>query len=93
MTRQEYDKLRLDLIEKNAIELNELAKKYCLSNNPYKIGDVFTDHNGSIRIDKIKFSPIQLCCVYEGVVLKKDLTPGKRGKIRRAWQFHEIKKL
>lgn len=67
-------------------------REYCDRNNPYKMGDVFTDHIGSIIIESIKYYPIDKpCCIYYGTELKKDGTPRKDGSKRQAWQSNEIK--
>lgn len=72
---------------------NKLIKKFCDANNPYQVGDIFTDHIGSIRIEKIQyiFEGIKSMCVYSGGELKKDLTPKKIYASRRAWQGNDIK--
>lgn len=68
-----------------------LMKEYALANNPYKEGDVFTDHIGSIKIDTIRVALGDIpCCVYYGVELKKDGTPVKSGKTRDAYQSNDI---
>jgi hypothetical protein len=73
----------------------ELIKAYCIENNPYKVGDVFTDKIGSIKIQVIKYSPGGIisgpCCVYFGPELKKDGTPKKSGAVRCAYQSNEVK--
>jgi hypothetical protein len=70
-------------------------KEYCDVNNPYKIGDKFTDHIGTILIESIHykhdigiFGPP--CCVYIGAELKKDGTPKKNGNKRKAWQSNDV---
>ena len=74
-------------------EKNHIIKAFCDANNPYKIGDVFTDHIGSIRINKIGYTESLggVCCLYAGVILKKDGTETKNREIRQAWQSNEIK--
>ena len=74
-----------------------IMKEYCDANNPYKIGDKFTDHIGTIIIEKIYYKFIMgplsnPGCIYFGPELKKDGTPKKRGDKRRAWQSNDIKK-
>jgi hypothetical protein len=71
--------------------------EYCEANNPYKIGDKFTDHIGTILIEKINYTfrmgPLSNPgCIYFGPELKKDGTPKKNGDKRRAWQSNDIKK-
>lgn len=64
---------------------------FCKENNPYKIGDVFTDHIGSVKIDKIGYfiSERDPCCIYYGLELKKDGTPRKDLSRRGAYQSNE----
>ena len=73
-------------------EVRLLKSLYCNYNNPYKVGDVFTDHIGSIIIESISdhFTG-NPCCVYYGVELKKDGTPRKDGSKRHAYQSNEKK--
>lgn len=72
---------------------NQLIRFFCDANNPYKIGDTFTDHIGSIKIQKIGYSVSfgKYCCTYDGVVLKKDGAETKSKEVRTAWQSNEIK--
>lgn len=63
---------------------NNLYIKYALANNPYKIGDIISDHNTTIRIShkpKIRVDIYGIpSCVYKGVQLNKDGSPSKRQK-------------
>jgi hypothetical protein len=91
------EKSTLDIELKKLNEQYELDKKklimnYCFKNNPYKIGDKFTDHLGSIIIEQIKYSSVDFCCVYIGIELKKDGNPRKDGSKRKAYQTNELKK-
>jgi len=82
-------------IEKRNIERQAEKDKTALLidfvdlNNPYKIGDIVTDHIGSIRFDKLKYT-ITGCdnvptAIYIGIELKKDGTPKKRVVIRNVY--------
>jgi len=96
----------MDIIElkKKIVEIEiEFSEKkrslivdYLQANNTYKVGDNFTDHIGSIKIEKILFDTRMThsnpSCVYHGTELKKDGTPKKNPKTRNAYQFNEIKK-
>lgn len=88
MTIEEYRQKRKELRERHWREEKELAKEYALANNPYSIGDLVTDHIGSIKIEKIQISEdiSGPCCVYYGLELKKDGTPTKRGEKRHVYQ-------
>lgn len=94
MTKQEYDEQLKTLNLLFESKKNELIKMFCNANNPYKVGDVFTDNISSILIEKIKYDPgfdTYPCCVYYGTVLKKDGTPKKSQEKRSAWQSNDIK--
>ena len=91
MEYNEYeDKLRL-LKKEHEEKRMQLIKEYVDSNNPYKIGDVVTDHVCSIIIEKIKYH-ISLsgfpCAVYYGPELKKDGTPKKNGNKTYVYQIN-----
>jgi hypothetical protein len=95
MTAEELQAALKEAEQKYELERIGLFKKFCEAKNPYKIGDVFTDHIGSIRIQKFRYSisnyPVEnSCMIYEGIELKKDGTPKKNNPIRRAWQSNEI---
>jgi len=90
-------KIEIDKLEKEFdLKKDNLIKKYCDANNPYKVGDKFTDHMGTILIEKIlyytstSFQFCLPCCVYFGTELKKDGTPKKNGAKRRASQSNDI---
>lgn len=88
------DELRISIIEvKEAyrLSLNAIMRKYCDANNPHKIGDIFTDHIGAIKIQAIGYylSEKAPCCIYRGVELKKDGKPRQNGAIREAFQNNE----
>ena len=92
---KEQLQINLAEIEKELqIKKNKAIIEYCDSNNPYKIGDTFTDHIGTILIENIKYdcqSFFGYSCVYFGCELKKDGTPKKSNQKRNAWQRNEIK--
>jgi hypothetical protein len=92
MTLAELNQKQKDLLNEYQSNLNSLIKKYCLLNNPYKVGDVFTDHIGSVLIEDIRFHFGALpCCIYFGAKLKKDGTPKVNGSKRSAYQSNDIK--
>lgn len=72
----------------------ELAILFAKSNNPYKAGDVVTDHIGSVLVETIGvdggFNSSRPCCTYTGLVLKKDGTPTKKGEKRTVYQSNII---
>jgi hypothetical protein len=95
MTEQEFKDKQHALHKKYMKDKAALETEYALSNNTVKVGDVFTDNLGSIKVEKIKVWPGGFSklpsCVYEGLVLKKDGTPTKRNVLRRnAWQVNKV---
>jgi hypothetical protein len=91
MTKEKLDNQLAQLLADYEQQKKELIKAYCIANNPYKVGDVFTDRIGSIKIESITFSIRSMCCVYFGPELKKDGTPKKSGAVRCAYQINEVK--
>lgn len=95
MTKEEYlEKKKLLRMEFNQ-KVRNLAIEYVKSNNPYNLGDVITDHIGSIRMEKIQTAYDYTGfpdAVYTGLVLKKDLTPTKRMEKRQVWGGNIIDK-
>jgi hypothetical protein len=93
MTLEEYE-IKLKELQK---EFEEAKKKlhieYAHANNPYKEGDIFTDHIGSILIKKIGVyvSGDKASCSYTGIELKKDGSPMKKQSNRKAYQINEVK--
>lgn len=68
-------------------------RDYCLSNNPYKVGDIFEDSTGKIVIEKINIycSKDNPCCVYYGLMLKRDGSPTKKMERRDAYQCNDVR--
>lgn len=73
------------------LKKKEVLRQYCDANNPYKVGDKFTDQIGTIIVEKIRyFYSNEPCCIYFGVELKKDGTMRKDNKKRQAWQSNDV---
>jgi hypothetical protein len=96
MTAEEYHLKHKELILAFESHKSNLARDYAYSTNPYKIGDIVTDHIGAIKIERIKFtmgwnSIGELpSCVYVGIELKKDGTPTKKQNKRVVYQKNII---
>ncbi len=95
MTPDEYKKELESLEFEFTRKKKMLAKVYALANNQYKVGDIFTDHLGSIKIESIGIHMGMLdslpSCYYYGLELKKDGTPTKKENKRQAYQTNERK--
>lgn len=88
MTIEEYETKEKELESNYIKERNALARYYAIIHNPYKIGDIITDHKETIKIEVIKVyldfkNP---CCCYSGTILNKDLTPNKKNKKSNIYQ-------
>ncbi len=89
MNYEEYLQKEKNLTIEFENNKTELMKEFIRANNPYKAGDIVTDHIGSIMIERMSFSwggwgrP---CAVYHGIELKKDGTPTKKGSRREVYQ-------
>jgi hypothetical protein len=86
----EYKDSVKSLEEKLEWDKTELMKQFVRENNPYKVGDIITDHIGSLKIEKMGyawgFSGSMPCATYFGLEINKDGTPNKKGKQRTAHQ-------
>lgn len=86
----EFEELKAKLagIEEMAnVRKKDAIREYCLVNNTVKIGDIVTDHLGSVKVERIlvEYSLTRPQCVYVGSELKKDLTPRKDGSKRNVY--------
>jgi hypothetical protein len=94
MTKEELKKRQLKLYNDYQQKLKELNALYAIDNNPYTVGQLFRDHIGVIKIEKIDVSADHQgvpCCVYEGPEMKLDGTPKKGHAVRGAFQCNEYK--
>jgi len=96
MKKTDYEIKMAQLLNEHTEKQKKLMVEFCNANNPYKVGDIFTDHIGSIIIEKIKYSFSYSsipCCTYFGLELKKDGTPKNNESKRTAWQLNDINTL
>lgn len=95
MTLEEYKQKMSELRTEFDIKVNQLRDLYAIDNNTYTVGDMFEDHAGKIRIEKIGTGmPYGLefpCCTFFGPELKKDGTLKASGSKREVWQCNDIK--
>jgi hypothetical protein len=90
MSFEEYKSELKRINEEFDLKKRLLATKYALSNTNYTVGDIVKDHIGTIKVEKIYTTmsfnvPV---CVYEGIELKKDGTPTKKGSKRQVYQIN-----
>jgi hypothetical protein len=94
MNWEQYNEKLKELHIEFNLKTRKLRFKYAKANDPYKIGDKFTDHMGTIIIESKTLGLSGLdkpCMIYYGTELKKDGTPKKSGNKRQAWQCNELR--
>lgn len=81
MTLEEYNTKINEAKKRHEAEINSLHKEYAMSNAKFSVGDIIKDHRWTLLIDKITWSKFMSDPepVYQGLELKKDLTPRKDG--------------
>ena len=93
MNESQYKSALKEIEREMRVKKSHLAAKYAKANRIHKIGDIVTDHIGSILVEKIMFTGGQSSLpssVYEGSILTKQNKPRKDGKIRAVYQFNII---
>lgn len=81
MNKEEYNLNLNALVVDFNLKKRRLIKDYALANNPYKKGDIITDHVATIEIEKISVyvgSSSDIQCCYDGTQLNKDGTINKK---------------
>ena len=80
--KHKLNKLQLEY----GLKQKEVMKQFCDANNKYKVGDKFTDHIGTIIIEKIRYSYTLTgtpSCIYFGTELKNN-------DKRNSWQSNDV---
>ena len=93
MNKQELEHKLKELEQEYVLKKKEVMRQFCDANNPYKVGDKFTDHIGTIIIEKIRYSYTVAgtpSCIYFGTELKKDGKPKNNNDKRNAWQSNDV---
>ncbi|HLO91552.1 MAG TPA: hypothetical protein VK172_10350 [Lentimicrobium sp.] len=99
MNNEEYKKKCMDSYQKHLEEIRLISREFVDANNPHKVGDMVTDHIGTIKIEEIGYSyssrfwdkgelPYAL---YLGTVYTKKGIPSKKGEKRTVHQCNLIK--
>lgn len=94
MTEQEYKNGLKIIAEKYEQEKFNLLKQYVDSQHTYKIGDKFTDHIGTIIIEKIGYAMGLLRipdATFYGPEITKKGEPKKNGSKRATYLSNEVK--
>ena len=92
MDKQEFINRLSEIKQRFQKEVDELGKQYAREHNPYKVGDIISDHIGAMQIERVlvvlgayvSVSFNEPYCRYYGIQLKKDGTPLKRQDPTRA---------
>lgn len=83
MNIEEFKTKLVELEAKYVGDVQQLKKKYALSNNTVKLGDIVTDHMGSVLVTKISVNYSEVpSAVFHGRVLRRDLSPTKKESFR-----------
>jgi len=94
MTQEEFKIEVRKIYEQRDKRLKEVREIYAFSNNKISVGDIFKDHMGYIKVEKIQMTIGSAngipYCTYYGTILKKDLSPIKSGDKRYAWQINAV---
>ena len=86
-----YIKKMADLDKEVNIKKRKLKMKYALSHSTVKIGDMITDHLGSIIVESILLNNVnEPSCIYKGINLLKSGKVSKRQKKRYLYQVNLI---
>jgi len=89
MKINEYNNKMVVLKNEYNEKVSELKKEYALLNNIVKVGDIVTDHIGSVKVDKILvWETSDPSCVYKGTEYTKAGKPTKRGNKRNVYQIN-----
>lgn len=88
MDKQEFINRLSEIKQRFQKEVDELGKQYAREHNPYKVGDIISDHIGAMQIERVQVvlgayvsvSFNEPYCRYYGIQLKKDGTPLKTSR-------------
>lgn len=94
MSPEEYLSSLKIIEDEMLVKKRQLNKLYVKSNNKYRIGDIVTDHLGSILVQELLYSfPLDSkvpCALYKGQILNKDGSIKKNASQRTVWQTNLI---
>ena len=88
MTIQEYKEKQKELKAEYVKKGQDLDIEFAKANNPHKVGDIVTDHIGSIEVERISYGysfDSMPCVIYIGTELKKDGTKKKNDSVRSVY--------
>lgn len=88
MTIQEYKEKQKELKDEFYKKEQALDIEFAKANNLHKVGDIVTDHIGSIEVERISYGysiDYIPCVIYIGTELKKDGTKKKNGSVRSVY--------
>ncbi len=94
-SKEDYKHKTLMLAEKHKEEVFQLKKKYAMANSSVQVGDMVTDHMGSVKVERIKIHTGYHVddlpsCVYYGPCYTKSGRPFKSGERRGAYQANLV---
>ena len=94
MNIEEYRNKVEEIENENRKDLERFAMEYAMSHNKVKVGDIITDHMGSICVEKISYRSHGIPrCIYHGCCYTKKGNPYKSGEKRWVYQTNLIGEL
>ena len=92
MKIEEYHEKKKEIENRAQKEIKRLVCEYALSedNNSIQVGDMVTDHIGTIKVTSIKvyLDFNRPSCIYRGLQYTKQGKPFKSGEERDVYQFN-----
>ncbi len=89
MNQTDYLSKKAEIKRRHGKELSNLAMEFVTKNTTTKIGDIVTDHIGSVKVERIEcaygFSDDYPIAVYHGTCYTKTGKPFKSGEERSIW--------
>lgn len=96
MTTVEYKNKLAELANEYEAKKRKVITEYALSNNPYKVGDMITDHSSTIKIEKIQpylgYNELPIC-LYTGTQYTKKGEISKKQDYTKIYQRNIINPL
>ncbi len=94
MNRETYKQIKSEIHKKYSLVLKKLDEKYAFANSSVVFGDVVSDQNNTIKVDKIgwcyAFMATSPSCVYSGPKLRRDRKPYKSGEWETVYQSNML---
>lgn len=90
-TKLKYEQKLSELSRLHTLKQYAVMEEYAFANSTVKIGDMFTDHLGTIKVEEIKICVQSgvTSCIYIGPIYTVKGKPAKNKMTREAYQCNE----